>query len=231
MSLYAIVKRNEPSILGIFYFMAIVYIHRRKDIEDPFLNVFYVGASKNEYRATEGGKSRRSKEWMDITNQYEFTAEITHKDILIEEAYAIEKYLIAFYGRKDLGLGNLVNKYDGGEGGCNWSDKQIEYMRRINTGKKMPEETKRKIAAHFIGTKRPECACKGEKNPMYGKSGALAPSAKKVGQYSLTGELIATFDTVKEAALACGLDPRRISENCRNQRPKRKYQYKWQYIN
>ena len=30
MSLYAIVKRNEPSILGIFYYMAIVYIHRRK---------------------------------------------------------------------------------------------------------------------------------------------------------------------------------------------------------
>jgi hypothetical protein len=211
--------------------MAIVYIHRRKDIQDPFLNVFYVGASKNEYRATEYGRTRRSQEWTDIVNQYGFTAEITHKDIIIEEAYAIEKYLIAFYGRKDLGLGNLVNKYDGGEGGCNWSQKQIEYMRSINIGKTMPEETKRKIAAHFIGTKRPQCACKGEKNPMYGRSGALAPSARKVGQYSLTGELIAIFDTVKEAALSCGLDPRRISENCRNQRPKRKYQYKWQYIN
>jgi hypothetical protein len=211
--------------------MAIVYIHRRKDIEDPFLNVFYVGASKNEYRATEGGKSRRSKDWMDITNQHEFAVEITHSNILIEEAYSIEKYLIAFYGRKDLGLGNLVNKYDGGEGGCNWSESQRELMRKINIGKIMPEETKRKIASHFIGTKRPQCGSKGEKNPMYGKSGALAPSARKVGQYNLNGKLISTFDTVKEAALACGLDPRRISENCRNQRPKRKNKYKWQYIN
>lgn len=231
MSLYAIVKRNEPSILGIFYYMAIVYIHRRKDIEDPFLNVFYVGASKNEYRASEGGKSRRSKDWMNITNQCEFIVEITHKDVLIEEAYAIEKYLIAFYGRKDLGLGNLVNKYDGGIQGGNWSEEQREYMRRINIGKTMPEEIKKKIAAHFIGTKRPQCANKGKKNPMYGRSGALGPAARKVGQYNLNGELIATFDTVKEAALAFGLDPRRISENCRNQRPKRKYQYKWEYIN
>ena len=231
MSLYAIVKRNEPSILGIFYYMAIVYIHRRKDIEDPFLNVFYVGASKNEYRASEGGKSRRSKDWKNITNQCEFIVEITHKDVLIEEAYAIEKYLIAFYGRKDLGLGNLVNKYDGGIQGGNWSGEQREYMRRINIGKTMPEEIKKKIAAHFIGTKRPQCANKGEKNPMYGRSGALGPAARKVRQYNLNGELIATFDTVKEAALACGLDPRRISENCRNQRPKRKYQYKWEYIN
>lgn len=231
MSLYAIVKRNEPSILGIFYYMAIVYIHRRKDIEDPFLNVFYVGASKNEYRASEGGKSRRSKDWMNITNQCEFIIEITHKDVLIEEAYAIEKYLIAFYGRKDLGLGNLVNKYDGGIQGGNWSEEQREYMRRINIGKTMPEEIKKKIAAHFIGTKRPQCANKGGKNPMYGRSGALGPAARKVGQYNLNGELIATFDTVKEAALAFGLDPRRISENCRNQRPKRKYQYKWEYIN
>lgn len=211
--------------------MAIVYIHRRKDIEDPFLNVFYVGASKNEYRASEGGKSRRSKDWMNITNQCEFIAEITHKDVLIEEAYAIEKYLIAFYGRKDLGLGNLVNKYDGGKGSCNWSEYQREYMRKINIGKIMPEETKRKIAKHFIGTKRPQCGSKGEKNSMYGKSGALSPSARKVGQYNLNGKLIATFDTVKEASLACGLDPRRISENCRHQRPKRKYQYKWEYIN
>jgi hypothetical protein len=213
--------------------MAIVYIHRRKDIEDPFLNVFYVGASKNEYRATEGGKSRRSKEWMDITNQYEFTAEITHKDILIEEAYAIEKYLIAFYGRKDLGLGNLVNKYDGGEGGCNWSEKQREYMRSINIGKVIPEEIKKKLSIRFSGKGNNMYGVHltGEKNPMYGRSGALAPTSRKVAQYDLHGELIAIFDSIREAGKKTGIDPRRISENCRNQKPKRKYQYKWQYIN
>lgn len=31
--------------------MAIVYIHRRNDIQDAFLNVFYVGIGKNTRRA------------------------------------------------------------------------------------------------------------------------------------------------------------------------------------
>lgn len=119
MSLYAIVKRNEPSILGIFYYMAIVYIHRRKDIEDPFLNVFYVGIGKSEKRAYQIN-NRRNKHWNSIINKYGYEIEITHNDILWEEACAIEKYLIYFYGRHDLNTGNLCNHTDGGDGVLNF---------------------------------------------------------------------------------------------------------------
>jgi len=102
--------------------MAIVYIHRRKDIDDSFLNVFYVGIGKSKKRANETYHSR-SQYWRNVINKCGgFTVEITHTNLIWEEACSIERYLISFYGRKDLGLGNLCNLTDGGDGVSNWSD-------------------------------------------------------------------------------------------------------------
>lgn len=143
MSLYAIVKRNEPSILGIFIFMAIVYIHRRNDIEDSFLNVFYVGISKNYRRPTI--KYKRNSMWNRIVKKHGYKIEITHQDLCWEEACAIERYLISFYGRHDLGLGNLANMTDGGDGAVNFI--RSEELNKAH-GERM----------------------KGENNPMFGRS-------------------------------------------------------------
>jgi len=96
--------------------MPIVYQHRRKDNHQ----VFYVGIGKSEKRAY--NKTRRYKPWKDFVKNHDYYVEITHKDIIWEEACAIEKYLIAFYGRRDLGLGPLVNMTDGGDGTKNLSD-------------------------------------------------------------------------------------------------------------
>jgi hypothetical protein len=96
--------------------MAIVYQHRRKDNN----KVFYVGIGKHEKRAFD--KSIRYKAWKDLVKNHDYIVEITHKDIIWEEACAIEKYLISFYGRRDLGLGDLVNMTDGGEGLKNLSE-------------------------------------------------------------------------------------------------------------
>jgi hypothetical protein len=115
--------------------MAIVYIHRRLDIEDNFKNVFYVGIGKLKKRANQTYHSR-SQYWKNVINKCgEYKVEITHNNLIWEEACSIEKYLISFYGRKDLGLGNLCNLTDGGDGVCNWSDdlrkKHSEIQKRI----------------------------------------------------------------------------------------------------
>jgi hypothetical protein len=90
--------------------MAIVYQHRRKDNNE----IFYIGIGKNIKRAYH--TKSRGKFWKDYTSKYQYEVEITHQNIIWEEACVIEKYLISFYGRRDLGLGTLVNMTDGGDG-------------------------------------------------------------------------------------------------------------------
>lgn len=158
--------------------MAVVYIHRRKDIEDPFLNVFYVGIGKSEKRAYQIN-SRRNEFWSKVKDKYGITVEITHKDILWEEACAIEKYLINFYGRRNIESGNLCNLTDGGDGAfgvIHTKETKKKYSERSkgsnnpmygkskelspNWGKKHSEETKKKIR---------ESAKRGENHPFFGK--------------------------------------------------------------
>lgn len=216
--------------------MAIVYIHRRKDIQDTLLNVFYVGIGKNAKRSMR--KDARSAHWNSIVNKYGYEIEITHTNICWEEACAIEKYLISFYGRHDLNTGNLCNHTDGGEGamGAKRSLKTREKLRLINTGKKLTQEHKDKIGIHSKGKNNPMYGVRltGSKNPMYGRKGKLSPSARKVAQYHIeTNELIAIYDTVKEASIASGVDPRRISDYCnkrRNKRPFKKRLYIWKHL-
>ena len=119
--------------------MAIVYEHLRNDTNE----VFYVGIGEEEKRAF--SKKNRNKYWKNIINKVGYSVNIIHKDIEWEDACKIEKLLIEKYGRKDLGLGNLVNMTDGGEGAL---------------GLIRSEETRQKMSE----------ANKGERNPNFGKT-------------------------------------------------------------
>lgn len=107
--------------------MAIVYKHIRLDTNE----VFYIGIGTNR-RAYE--KRDRNRHWNNIVKKAGYSIEITHKNITREEAVSIEKYLIAFYGRADLGLGGLVNMTDGGDGGNNQSEETKKLRSEIMSG-------------------------------------------------------------------------------------------------
>ena len=121
--------------------MAVVYKHIRKNTNE----VFYIGIGKTIKRAH--SKSDRTKYWYNIIKDG-YDVEIMFSDLTWEDALVKEKELIKFYGRKDLGLGPLVNLTDGGEGSLN-RKLSLESRKKIsvaNKGKKLSEETKLKIS-------------------------------------------------------------------------------------
>jgi hypothetical protein len=101
------------------------------------------------------------------------------------EAFKHEIYMIAVFGRKDIGTGILRNKSDGGQGtsGKIVSEETRKKLREINLGKKYSEETKAKLRKikggrnhPLYGKKHSEKTKKlisesriGTKNPFYGR--------------------------------------------------------------
>jgi hypothetical protein len=65
-----------------------------------------------------------------------------------EEAFKHEKYMIAVFGRKDLGTGILHNRTDGGEGssGCIPSEETKRKLSEANKGHTVSEKTRKKIS-------------------------------------------------------------------------------------
>ena len=68
-----------------------------------------------------------------------------------EEAFKHEIYMIAVFGRKDLGTGILHNRTGGGEGASNPSPEIIEKRVKQYRGVPRPEEVRKKISASHKG--------------------------------------------------------------------------------
>ena len=132
--------------------MAIVYEHLRNDTNE----VFYVGIGKIEKRAYR--KNNRNKHWHNIVNKAGYTVNIIYKDIEHKEAKKIEILLIEKYGRKNLGLGNLVNMTDGGEGvlGLILSEDARQKISETHKDKPKSEEHKNKLSEIGKGKIIPE---------------------------------------------------------------------------
>jgi hypothetical protein len=154
----AIIINDENSI---FY----LYRHIRLDKNEPFY--IGIGCQKNYQRAYV--KKHRNKYWNNIVNSTDYRVEIILDNLTKDEALQKEKEFIALYGRKDLGLGTLVNMTDGGDGTFNPS---IEARIKIGKGSenripwnkdfknKISEETRLKMRNAKLG-------CFGSKNNAY----------------------------------------------------------------
>jgi DNA invertase Pin-like site-specific DNA recombinase len=89
-----------------------VYRHIRLDKNE----VFYIGLGQNKRAWCKDG---RNNYWKNIVKKSSYEIEVILDNLTREQAIQKEKEFIKLYGRKDLGLGTLCNKTDGGDGVVN----------------------------------------------------------------------------------------------------------------
>lgn len=189
----------------------VVYLHINK-----LNNKVYVGITKfttnPNIRWADGRGYKYSIKFKNAIAKYRWN---TFKHIVIcktnkRKAVVLETSLIAYYKRKDLSY-NIAN---GGEGSSSVSEETKSRLSRILKGKVRNKEsvhraveTRKRLGEYtynpyWLWNNRD---FKGEKNPMYGKKHteeALRKKYKRVLQYNKNNELIAEYESVKEAAKA-----------------------------
>ena len=71
-------------------------------------------------------------------------------------AFALERRLILWWGRKDINTGVLLNRTAGGEGvsGYKYSEEQRKAMSERRSGKKLPDKHKQNISKSLLGKKK-----------------------------------------------------------------------------
>lgn len=201
-----------------------LYRHIRLDKNIPF----YIGIGtmnnkkslcKTTYYRAHSFKQRNNF-WKHIVNKTEFRVEILFETDDFNIIKEKEKEFINLYGRKDLGLGTLVNLTDGGEG-CNPSSERLYQMSQIMkdkykngmahwaAGKKFTEEHKKNLS---IAQKN--LIKEGYQNPILNKVNIYKRTigefkhsietrkirSKPILQFNLNGEFIAEYFNATEAS-------------------------------
>ena len=89
------------------------------------------------------------------------------------------------------------------------SEESIEKMRAFQRGRKLSEETKRKMSKSHKGL------IDGEKNPMYGALGEKHHAAKRVDQFTKSGEFVKRWGSIADVERELGIAHNSISRCCK----------------
>lgn len=223
--------------------MAYVYRHIRLDKNEPF----YIGIGKTLKRAY--SKANRNIHWKRIIEHSSYDVEIIVNNITWEEACEKETELIRFYGRRDLGMGPLVNMTNGGEGVANhiytdaqrvsmsigqrgnqkWKKRKYKKLEGVhfNTGRTRTEDYKKMRRELYLFRDHP---LKGQKLSQATKDKIRAAKFKKpVLQYTKNGIFVKEYESTKAVTID-GYDQANVWRCCHN-KSKSHMGYVWKFKN
>lgn len=211
----------------------IVYMHINKVNGKRYIGITSQPSEKIRWKRGSGyAKQKRFYSAIKCYGWDNFEHLVLERGLSKEQAEKREAELIAEYKSNDLNHGyNIEN------GGVirKLSDEQKEHLRKINTGKKHSEETKKRMS---------EAQKKVNHSWLYGQkqsqetiakrfanmSGSNNPNARTVYQYDLNGKLIAKYNCMQDAVKSLGiLNSSHISRCCNGVRNKA-HGYMWSYV-
>jgi hypothetical protein len=216
-----------------------VYVHRKATTG----SIFYCGKGQGK-RAWD--KTERNRHWKIVEKKHGFIVDIIQDGLQEWAAFELEKSLIALYGRKDLGLGELVNYADGGEGSSGVIQSAETRLKKslAHMGKKKSEEEKRRISESNKRTKSCPLVKKaaseriiGEKHPLWGKKASEETRKKMIESRNkpvCSLENGMAFNSAKSAGIwiasTTGMkaSPSSITKCCKG-KVKTAYGYTWAY--
>jgi hypothetical protein len=111
---------------------------------------YYIGKGRGNRAHKDHGRVRLPKDKSNIVMIAENISEY--------DAFALEMFFIAWYGRKDLGTGILLNLTNGGEGqtGAKMTEETRRKMSKSQKGQIHSDKTKQKISTALKGIERSE---------------------------------------------------------------------------
>ena len=147
------------------HFYVYAYLRSNDSVNGPKYSPYYIGKGKN-LRAF-----RRSGREIKPPADHSFIVMI-QEGITEKQAFSLEKYCIALYGRINKGTGILRNLTDGGEGasGANRSQETRSKLAEANRGKRLGEANSFFGKKHSEETRQRQSEAKrGAKHPQWGK--------------------------------------------------------------